>query len=98
MSVTKNIAPLIFSNLISPLISLSFHSSQWLNNKEMFFTLRAEQILVEMSRKALTLEQELRAQVDRKRMEQHMMEDDEEDEDETGEEGGKRSYIDSLIS
>ena len=54
---------------------------QWLNNKEMYFTLRAEQILVEMSRKVLTLEQELRAQVDQKRKLQRARVEDEEDDD-----------------
>ena len=47
--------------------------------------MRAEQILVEMSRKALSLEQELRVQVERKRKE---LEDEEkEDDEEDGEEG-----------
>ena len=54
---------------------------QWLNNKEMYFTLRAEQILVEMSRKVLTLEQELRAQVDQKRKLQRARVEDEDDDD-----------------
>ena len=44
---------------------------------------------MEMSRKALTLEQELREQVDRKRKEQHLTEDEEEDEEDAGDEGGE---------
>ena len=61
----------------------------------MFFTLRAEQILVEMSRKALTLEQDLRAQVDRKRREEQMArEEEEDDEDEdSGESEGNVGWV-----